>query len=676
VGALAATGLFLVLNATPASAAPPAPTLSAPANGQHIVNLYGSNFRWSRMPAPDNETFWADYRVEIDEDCSFASPTVVIVDEPGDSFDLLGPAKRAYCWRVAAIDLIGIYSGGERTVGPFSDAWTVHVSQQLFAQAVASGSGELSDGQMSVACSSGTFQLEQFGGQVPSASVLVSGYAEGATCTIGYQPPAGWVRPPDCTVPLPSPELPPGDVIWCRFDVERSNTPPDAVDDVRPPIGPTVEVLANDSDPDGDQLTVTDYTQPVRGSVSCTPDGICTVDIGGNGDDPCGNPPGPGAYDFQYTVSDGRGGSDTATAFPRPIVACADPPEATFVVEKDFRPDAGSGVGVGLTCTSGSVSPLSATASEGVPAEFTIVGAEPGATCTAVEIGWPSQYEPDESDCAAVGIADDQTSRCTLVNTVIDATFSVYKDFVPDSAAGVEVSLACSSGSVSPATVTASEASAAVFTVSGYQPGATTCTATETVPAGYSADVTDCQAVLLSVASCTIVNTRDEVAHRLTVTRKGAGAGLVTSAPAGIDCGSTCAASFTTGTQVTLTATPAPGSVFAGWSGACSGTSPICTTTVSQARTVGARFNPVRSYRLTVTRRGPGAGTVASSPSGIACGTTCLATFASGTVVTLTASASPGSTFAGWTGACSGSALTCTVTMSQARTVSARFTRG
>jgi hypothetical protein len=445
---------------------------------------------------------------------------------------------------------------------------------------------------------------------------------------------------------------------------------------VRPPLGPTVDVLANDSDPDGDQLTVTDYTQPARGSVSCTPEGLCTVDTGGNGDDPCGNPPGPGAYDFQYTISDGRGGTDTATAFPRPIVACADPPEATFVVEKDFRPDAGSGVGVGLTCTSGSVSPLSATASEGDPAEFTIIGAEPGATCTAVEVGWPSQYEPDESDCAAVGIADDQTSRCTLVNTVIDATFSVQKDFVPDSAAGVEVSLTCSSGSVSPATATAAQTSPAVFTVSGHQPGATTCTATEAVPAGYSADVTDCQAVVLSVASCTIVNTRSEVAHRLTVTRKGAGVGVVTSAPTGIDCGTACTATFTAGTQVTLTAAPAPGSVFAGWSGACSGMSPTCTTTVSQARAVGARFNPIRSYRLTVTRRGPGTGTVASSPSGIDCGVTCRATFASGTGVTLTASASPGSAFAGWTGACSGRAPTCTVTMSQARTVSARFTRG
>jgi hypothetical protein len=55
--------------------------------------------------------------------------------------------------------------------------------------------------------------------------------------------------------------------------------------------------------------------------------------------------------------------------------------------------------------------------------------------------------------------------------------------------------------------------------------------------------------------------------RRLAVTKTGAGTGTVHTAPTGVDCGATCAAYFTAGTQVTLTATPASGSEFAGWSG-------------------------------------------------------------------------------------------------------------
>lgn len=82
---------------------------------------------------------------------------------------------------------------------------------------------------------------------------------------------------------------------------------------------------------------------------------------------------------------------------------------------------------------------------------------------------------------------------------------------------------------------------------------------------------------------------------RLQVTRNGTGSGTVTSSPSGINCGSSCSKSFSSGTTVTLTATPASGSTFAGWSGGgCSGTGP-CTTRLSSNTTVTATFNTAGS---------------------------------------------------------------------------------
>lgn len=77
----------------------------------------------------------------------------------------------------------------------------------------------------------------------------------------------------------------------------------------------------------------------------------------------------------------------------------------------------------------------------------------------------------------------------------------------------------------------------------------------------------------------------------LDVSKSGSGAGTVSSSPEGITCGSTCSANFATGASVTLTADAAPGSVFSGWSGDCSGTG-ACTLTMSANHRVTATFGP------------------------------------------------------------------------------------
>ncbi len=160
--------------------------------------------------------------------------------------------------------------------------------------------------------------------------------------------------------------------------------------------------------------------------------------------------------------------------------------------------------------------------------------------------------------------------------------------------------------------------------------------------------------------------------YPLTVNKNGTGTGTVTSSPAGVSCGTDCVENYASGTVVTLTASATSGATFAGWSGDCAGTG-TCTVTMSQARSVTATFSvQTTTYLLTVNKNGTGTGTVTSSPAGVSCGGDCSENYASGTVVTLTASATSGSTFAGWSGNCAGIG-TCTVTMSQARSVAATF---
>jgi uncharacterized delta-60 repeat protein len=155
--------------------------------------------------------------------------------------------------------------------------------------------------------------------------------------------------------------------------------------------------------------------------------------------------------------------------------------------------------------------------------------------------------------------------------------------------------------------------------------------------------------------------------NTLSVTKSGSGTGTVASSPAGIDCGSTCSSPFAA-IPITLTATPATGSVFSGWSGGgCSGTG-TCRVQLSSDEQVTATFTRPRT--LNVTTSGPGS--VRSSPPGIDCGATCSHVFADGTSVTLTATPAPGYAFSGWGGNCSGTG-TCSLQMTADRAVTATF---
>lgn len=157
---------------------------------------------------------------------------------------------------------------------------------------------------------------------------------------------------------------------------------------------------------------------------------------------------------------------------------------------------------------------------------------------------------------------------------------------------------------------------------------------------------------------------------QLSVKAAGAGAGIVSSNPQGITCGNSCTADFSSGTQVTLTASAMSNSFFAGWSGACSG-SGTCAMTLTSNESVTATFSDLPTLSVSLT--GTGQGSVVSNPAGINCGSTCSATFPPATQVTLTATAAANSTFVGWSGACSNSTSTCVVSLSNSQQVTAMF---
>jgi dipeptidyl aminopeptidase/acylaminoacyl peptidase len=159
----------------------------------------------------------------------------------------------------------------------------------------------------------------------------------------------------------------------------------------------------------------------------------------------------------------------------------------------------------------------------------------------------------------------------------------------------------------------------------------------------------------------------------LTVTRTGRG--LVKSSPAGIVCGADCTESYAAGAVVTLTATPWDGAVFTGWAGACTGAAATCRVTMNATRSVTATFTmPAKTFTLTTKRAGMGNGQINSTPAGIACGTDCSQDYAQGTIVRLSARAWAGSSFTGWSGACTGTG-TCQLTMNAAKSATATFKR-
>jgi len=141
--------------------------------------------------------------------------------------------------------------------------------------------------------------------------------------------------------------------------------------------------------------------------------------------------------------------------------------------------------------------------------------------------------------------------------------------------------------------------------------------------------------------------------YTLSISKSGTGTGTISGT--GISCGSTCSTTVNSGTSITITATPASGSTFGGWSGSCSGTGGSCMLSMTANRNVTATFNtstptptPTGIFSLGQQVQATSKVNVRQTPAG-----TLLGTQASGAVGTVTAgpisAVLNGTTYVWWT---------------------------
>jgi hypothetical protein len=172
-----------------------------------------------------------------------------------------------------------------------------------------------------------------------------------------------------------------------------------------------------------------------------------------------------------------------------------------------------------------------------------------------------------------------------------------------------------------------------------------------------------------------------------------AGGGNVSSSDKVFSCGSKCYGVYTPGTTVTLTAKANSGNTFSGWTGACAGNATTCTVLLNAESSATATFaaavaggggggggaagggggGGAASFTLSVSRSN--LGTVVSDLAGINCGSACSTKYAAGTTVTLSAVPAAGTSFLGWTGACTNAAGSCTVTLNADTKAQANFSK-
>lgn len=208
------------------------------------------------------------------------------------------------------------------------------------------------------------------------------------------------------------------------FRVGAANRAPDAVNDgatLDEDASVMISVLANDSDPDNDPLSVSEATSPSHGSLTVNAEGTITYTPTANYS---------GSDSFSYSISDGRGGSDTATVNIT-VNAVNDDPEAVDAV---FALDENSAVGT-------AVGQITATDIDGDDLTFALDPLEADAAAFAIDpdtgvlsVADPSllDFEVQSQFDFTVHVADGQGGQTTAaVRVDLNDVLEVAIDILP-----------------------------------------------------------------------------------------------------------------------------------------------------------------------------------------------------------------------------------------------------
>jgi len=171
------------------------------------------------------------------------------------------------------------------------------------------------------------------------------------------------------------------------------------------------------------------------------------------------------------------------------------------------------------------------------------------------------------------------------------------------------------------------------------------------------------------------------LASEATLTLTKTGEGEITSPDNTINCGETCEADYEVESTVTLTATPATGYSFTGWSGDCSGTFATTTVTMDAAKSCTAHFDKSSGQKtITINKTGKGRATVKidirTEDRTHICKTDCsemTQPLFTANEILLTATPAKGFIFKQWAGECSGTDNRITVPMTASKTCIADF---